>query len=189
MSRLERYRIVAPFTIDELVEAANGILRNRARQEVTRRTVRYYVSQGIVPPPQGAPKYARYPFGHLVRLVAARCLQDRGLTLDQIRARINRFSPSDEGVAEVSRWLTEPPQVQGPSERDASGEKEPLASLSGEEAQGGASGPPPLPLQPGYRLALTPNAELWIAEGIDLRREIEAVHEALSKILPTLLDM
>ena len=45
--------------------------------DVTSRTVRFYVSQGLLRPPTGAGPAARYEDGHLYRLRLIRRLQKR----------------------------------------------------------------------------------------------------------------
>ena len=48
--------VVAVFTIGELAQVA----------DVTTRTVRYYVEQGLIPPPRGGGRAASYGEEHLV---------------------------------------------------------------------------------------------------------------------------
>jgi DNA-binding transcriptional MerR regulator len=53
---------------------------------VTRRTVRYYVQEGLLPPPLGVGRGPHYDRTHLDRLLLVRRLQEDGKTLDEIRA-------------------------------------------------------------------------------------------------------
>jgi DNA-binding transcriptional MerR regulator len=55
---------------------------------VTRRTVRFYVQEGLIPPPLGRGRGRHYTRTHLERLLEVRALQERGLALDEIRARL-----------------------------------------------------------------------------------------------------
>ena len=98
MPTISDYLRLAPFSVDELVEAANSVLRERPRLHVARRTVRYYVGEKVMPPPDGPPKHARYEADHLIRLVAARCLGDEGRSLEAIRGELARKVPSPEGL-------------------------------------------------------------------------------------------
>ena len=98
MPKLADYLRLAPFSVDELVEAANSVLRDRPRLHVARRTVRYYVGERVVPPPVGPPKHARYEADHLLRLVAARCLGDEGRSLEGVRGGLARTTPTPESV-------------------------------------------------------------------------------------------
>lgn len=94
MPTLHDYASLAPFgKVDELVDAANSILRQRPRLRVSARTVRYYAGPevGILPKPSGSPKFPRYGMEHLIRLVAARCMLDSGETLLSARAEIDRM--------------------------------------------------------------------------------------------------
>ncbi|MDR3690149.1 MAG: helix-turn-helix domain-containing protein [Fimbriimonas sp.] len=90
MPTIDDYAPLAPFTLDELVSACNAILREKPSMAVQGRTVRYYISTGLLPPPSGAPKYARYGVEHLKRVVAIRRWLDAGLTLEQASERIQR---------------------------------------------------------------------------------------------------
>jgi DNA-binding transcriptional MerR regulator len=54
---------------------------------VTRRTVRYYVQEGLIPAPLGVGRGRHYSRAHLDRLLEVKAQQEAGLTLDDIRAR------------------------------------------------------------------------------------------------------
>jgi DNA-binding transcriptional MerR regulator len=62
---------------------------------VPRRTIYFYVQQGLLPPPQGAGLAAFYTQEHLLRLHLIPILRDAGLRLDDIRGRFAQMS-SDE---------------------------------------------------------------------------------------------
>lgn len=53
---------------------------------VTRRTVRYYVQEGLLPAPRGVGRGRHYGPEHLERLLAVKAMQERGESLDSIRA-------------------------------------------------------------------------------------------------------
>ena len=53
---------------------------------VSRRTVRYYVQEGLIPAPLGVGRGRHYGRAHLDRLLAVKAQQEAGLTLDDIRA-------------------------------------------------------------------------------------------------------
>ena len=67
---------MSSYTIGELEELAG----------VPRRTIYFYVQQGILPPPRGAGLAARYDEVHLARLRAIPQLRAQGRRLDEIRA-------------------------------------------------------------------------------------------------------
>jgi DNA-binding transcriptional MerR regulator len=52
---------------------------------VSRRTVRYYVQQGLISTPQGLGRGAYYGPEHLEQLLRIKTMQEQGLTLDAIR--------------------------------------------------------------------------------------------------------
>jgi DNA-binding transcriptional MerR regulator len=62
---------------------------------VPRRTIYFYVQQGLLPPPQGAGLAAFYTEDHLLRLRLIPLLRDTGLRLDDIRERFTRMSADE----------------------------------------------------------------------------------------------
>ncbi len=72
--------------------------------DVTPRTVRYYVAQGLLPSPEPAGPATRYGAGHLARLRLIRRLQQDHLPLAEIRQRLERMG--DEDVIAIVRALT-----------------------------------------------------------------------------------
>ena len=65
-------------TLGELTEAAG----------VSVRTVRYYIAEGLLPPPEGAGPASAYSGGHLARLRLIQCMKDAYLPLKEIRRRL-----------------------------------------------------------------------------------------------------
>lgn len=80
------------FTIDELA----------AESRVPSRTIRFYQSKGVLPPPEIKGRVAYYGPAHKERLGLIAKLQDRGLRIDAIRALLARI---DEGEVDVAEWL------------------------------------------------------------------------------------
>jgi DNA-binding transcriptional MerR regulator len=80
------------YGIDELAERAG----------VTRRTVRYYVQRGLLAGPEGAGRGAHYTGEHLATLVRIRELQEQGVPLDSIAARL-RGEPAPPVAAAPSQ--------------------------------------------------------------------------------------
>lgn len=68
----------ATFTIDDLTAGAG----------VTVRTVRYYIGEGLLPPPLGAGPGTRYTREHLDTLLLIGALKDRYLPLREIRRQL-----------------------------------------------------------------------------------------------------
>ena len=56
---------------------------------VSRRTVRYYVQEGLLPAPLGVGRGNHYGPDHLDRLLKVKALQEAGRTLDEIRRAIH----------------------------------------------------------------------------------------------------
>jgi DNA-binding transcriptional MerR regulator len=66
---------------------------------VTPRTIRYYVSVGLIPAPEQAGRAARYGEDHLRRVRLIRRLQEQHLPLAEIRRRLS--SLTDDEVAQA----------------------------------------------------------------------------------------
>jgi DNA-binding transcriptional MerR regulator len=68
---------------------------------VTRRTVRYYVQEALLPPPLGVGRGKHYGPEHLERLLYVKSLQEDGRTLAEIRGHLNgaRGSAGSAAVA------------------------------------------------------------------------------------------
>lgn len=61
-----------------------GIEELAALGGVSRRTIRYYVQEGLLPPPLGLGRGDHYTRQHLDRLLEVKALQEKGLTIAQI---------------------------------------------------------------------------------------------------------
>jgi DNA-binding transcriptional MerR regulator len=74
---------------------------------VTRRTVRYYVQEGLIPPPEGLGRGAHYRREHLDALLRVKAMQERGLLLDDIRLALSssaRDAARERPAAARSHW-------------------------------------------------------------------------------------
>ena len=80
------------------------------RAQVTTRTVRYYISQGLLPAAEGRGPSARYEEAHLSRLLLIRQLQRQHLPLAEIRRQLLELSATD-----VRRLLKSHSEVGRPS--------------------------------------------------------------------------
>jgi DNA-binding transcriptional MerR regulator len=78
---------------------------------VSRRTVRYYVQEGLLPPPHGVGRGNHYGREHLDQLLRVKTLQENGRTLEEIRRVLDGDDersariPTAAGDLEVSRTL------------------------------------------------------------------------------------
>jgi len=88
-------------------EARYGIEELAALGGVTRRTVRYYVQQDLLPAPLGVGRGRHYGPQHLARLQAVKALQEQGLSLDEVRQELERGTGRGRAAKAVS--LPEPP--------------------------------------------------------------------------------
>ncbi len=84
------------FAIAELVE----------QTEASARTVRYYITEGLLPPAYGRGPNATYDQGHLVRLKLIGDLKRRRLGLEEIRRHLQGLS--DDDVAALLAIQTRP---------------------------------------------------------------------------------
>jgi DNA-binding transcriptional MerR regulator len=90
-------------TVDELA----------ARTGMTVRTLRFYASEGLLPPPRRRGRVAYYDAGHRMRLDLVRTLQKHGYTLSAIQRVLARIpddaSPAEYAVqsAVLAPWLPE----------------------------------------------------------------------------------
>jgi len=65
------------FSIDELADLGG----------VSRRTIRYYIQEGLIPAPLGVGRGRHYDDSHLRRLLEVKAQQEAGLSLLDIRSR------------------------------------------------------------------------------------------------------
>ena len=90
---------------------------------VSRRTVRYYVQEGLLPAPFGVGRGNHYGRDHLDQLLRVKALQEAGHTLDEIRGALGEqsgvhlqalrsFSEQGHLAREVWRRLTLAPGVE-----------------------------------------------------------------------------
>ena len=81
------------------------------RSGVARRTIYFYVQQGLLPPPSGAGLAARYAEEHLLRLRLIPQLRRDGLRLDQIRDRLAGMSVEEMRVLLEHALKAAPPPL------------------------------------------------------------------------------
>jgi DNA-binding transcriptional MerR regulator len=76
--------------------------------DISARTIRYYVSEGMLPPAYGRGPSATYDLGHLLRLQMIGRLKREGLSLGEVKSRLERMD--DEEIAGLLRIQTRPPE-------------------------------------------------------------------------------
>jgi DNA-binding transcriptional MerR regulator len=156
------------------------------RAGVTRRTIHYYVAQGLLPPPAGGGREWLYSTEHLTRLRAIRQFKEAFLPLAEIRRRLTRLSPTEitrladapsttsaldhlAAVMSAVRARRGPPGgAVGPTARARL-----VASLAAD------SEPPATDTPPGeawYHVTLAPKVELRYQLTGDRRRDAAVLH-------------
>jgi DNA-binding transcriptional MerR regulator len=142
------------------------------------RTIRYYISEGLVPAPVKRGPASYYREDHLNRLLLIRKYQAEGLPLDLIRRRLARL-----GVREAQ-------QAAGsavPGRKAASGAGNAALDYI-RKLKGGEGAPDPDaddPWDRWVRTRLAPDVELSVREPLDgeRRRRVEMLIEEARKIL------
>ncbi len=79
--------------------------------EVTERTIRYYIQEDLLPPPEGAGQATRYTGEHLLRLRIIRRLKEEYLPLSEIRRRLTGLSMDELESLAAKLEETTPPAV------------------------------------------------------------------------------
>jgi DNA-binding transcriptional MerR regulator len=82
------------------------------RADVTPRTIRYYIAQGLLPGPDGQGAGSRYSLSHLDRVRLIKRLQESHLPLADIRARVSGLD-DDQVAALLAQPEAPPPPAQG----------------------------------------------------------------------------
>ncbi|OON81819.1 MerR family transcriptional regulator [Streptomyces tsukubensis] len=102
MAAAEGESATVDLTVDELA----------ARAGVTVRTIRFYGTRGLLPPPRIGPRrVGRYGSDHLARLALVEELREQGMTLSAIERHLRRLpeemSPYDLAIhrAMVASWM------------------------------------------------------------------------------------
>lgn len=91
-----------------------GIEELAERAGVSRRTVRYYVQRGLLPAPTGLGRGKHYTEEHLAMLVRIRALQEEGVSLGAIAARLAPEAPGRAPTGAVEQtWWSRVPLAQG----------------------------------------------------------------------------
>jgi len=94
LSALRAYRTRGPWSLRDLAAMAGAILgaarispiNAAARARPSERTIRFYVSRGLVRPPDGRGTAAVYHYRHLLEVLGIKVRQMEGATLDAMAA-------------------------------------------------------------------------------------------------------
>jgi DNA-binding transcriptional MerR regulator len=135
--------------------------------DVTPRTIRYYVAQGLLPSPDAAGPATRYSDGHLARLRLIHRMQRDHLPLAEIRERLERMSDADVVMA-LAAMGSQPPSQSAPVDPDGTvGYIRSLMEQARIEPNVHPAPEPPAlhrlaaPASPARGMALHRDVELW----------------------------
>ena len=157
------------------------------RAGVTPRTVRYYISQGLLPAPDAQGPSTRYGQGHLDRLLLIRQLQREHLPLAEIRAHLEELRDED-----VSRVLSSRPAKRPSSAVDyvrsvLGGKAGPQRELVADAIPSfAAPSRPATPVKSQWeRIALAPDVELHVRRPLtrEANRRVEKLLDLARQIL------
>jgi DNA-binding transcriptional MerR regulator len=89
---LRQYRQLAPWNLHDLTSVAGALLEASgvrptnaaAKTRPGDRTIRYYVAQGLMAPPEGRGTSATYSYRHLLQILLIKLRQMEGVPLSQI---------------------------------------------------------------------------------------------------------
>ena len=161
------------YDIQELVKASG----------VPRRTIHFYVQQGILPPPEGAGLGARYSEEHLNRLRLSPVLREQGLRLDDIRARFAAMDPEAVKAA-LGNAAPAKPQPQAAAYRIKGPDRLPrIHEVTGRPAE-----LPGIPVQPAearyIHYALPAGMRLVVPDGLNPadRQRVQMLVQAAQQI-------
>jgi DNA-binding transcriptional MerR regulator len=172
------------YSIEELAELVNLPIR----------TIRYYISEGLVPGPGARGKAAVYGEEHLLRLRLIRLLSRQYVPLGEMRNRLIPLSideirallaEEEVHVTQLEQAAPSPPEsyvatLLRKARAEQQGVSSQMPGLSGSKKRGEAA-----PASPAGRLAPDPGAELWqrweLTQGVELhvRAESESQHRSL----------
>ncbi|MCE9557744.1 MAG: MerR family transcriptional regulator [Armatimonadetes bacterium] len=160
--KLYQVKQSAPYHIDDLLTVANDILAFKGLQQVIKRTLRFYIQNGLVPRPIGSPKFARYEYRHLLSLVGARTCQDHGMKLNQIKENLEARWKDE---SELLRFVREQLEMRSVTVQRNSGVREAVHVVD------------------TRALKLTENSVLHINKSANLGEELTAIREAISEMI------
>jgi len=171
---LREYRNLAPWNLRDLAALVGAVLdasaitpiNAAARAQPSERTIRFYVTKGLVSPPEGRGTAATYSYRHFLQLLWIKLRQMEGTTLatiipDRLPLKSKGAPPRGKSGRALTAWL----------ERDAARDPETPSSW--------------------HRIPVGRGVELHVETAHPLSRVgpgdaavAEAVREALAKLLP-----
>jgi len=100
LATLREYRQLAPWNLRDLATVTGAILEASGIRPINaaasprpnERTIRYYVTRGLVTPPDGRGTAATYTYRHLLQILSIKLRQMEGATLSQIGHELEELS-------------------------------------------------------------------------------------------------
>jgi DNA-binding transcriptional MerR regulator len=100
LTTLREYRQLAPWNLHDLTTVAAAILEASGVRPLTasatprpnERTIRFYVTRGLVTPPEGRGTAATYTYRHLLQVLSIKLRQMEGATLTDISRELRELS-------------------------------------------------------------------------------------------------
>ncbi len=170
-------------SLEELVAAADELLaavaptqtRWKVQERPDARTVRYYVTRGLLPKPHSYDGgRARYGTSHLLRLVLIKCLQAEHLSLEQV-ARVLDGASDDDVIARLGGAVPPTPATPPPPSPTTSPPPSPTTSPA-------PAGPLVLDLAPGGRVVVPRAAVATAADRSLLADNLERLAQWLRAV-------
>jgi len=197
LATLREYRTLAPWGLRDLAALAGGILdasgvvpvNAAARARPSERTIRFYVSRGLVSPPDGRGTAAVYSYRHLLQVLAIKLRQMEGATLENMTREFAGLTGDliERRVAGVLGTALPRPErlalLQAPGTGRGRVARAVLGWLAPVESAGGAD-------SVCRRIAVAPGIEVLVDEQhpvIRLNGDIPAIAEAVRQALAGLV--
>jgi hypothetical protein len=198
LATLREYRALAPWGLRDLSALAAGLLdasgvvpiNAAARARPSERTIRFYVTRGLVSPPDGRGTAAVYSYRHLLQVLAIKLRQMEGATLE---AMSREFADLTGDVIErrvataLGPTVPRPDRLallQAPGTGRGRVGRAVLGWLTPVEGVSGAG-------SVCRRVAVAPGLELLVDEQhpvLRLNGDVEAIADAVRQALAALID-
>lgn len=136
LATLREYRQLAPWNLRDLATVTAAILEASGVRPINaaasplpnERTIRYYVTRGLVTPPDGRGTAATYSYRHLLQVLSIKLRQMEGATLEHIGRELAELS-GDVLERRVAASLG--PGLPGPRQLPLTGQDRPAWGRSG----------------------------------------------------------
>ena len=198
LAALREYRALAPWGLRDLSALAAGLLdasgvvpvNAAARARPSERTIRFYVTRGLVSPPDGRGTAAVYSYRHLLQVLAIKLRQMEGATLEAMSREFTGLTGDliERRVATALGPTVPRPErlalLQAPGTGRGRVGRAVLGWLT--PVEGAAAGGSDC-----RRLAIVPGIEVLIDEQhpvLRLNGDVEAITAALRQALAGLID-